>query len=113
MRLASAALLIALPFAALAQDTERGRTLYETHYGACHYERVHQRALYPHIKDCHTAMIHWTDGEGSHYSLRLDVRWPQHQTLVSGEAKDDAAAALAAGFHAARERLREAAWASR
>lgn len=26
-----------------AQDEERGRLLYETHCGTCHYERVHQR----------------------------------------------------------------------
>lgn len=43
-RSASAALL--LVFAALAahaQDAERGRLLYETYCGDCHYERVHQR----------------------------------------------------------------------
>ncbi len=28
---------------AMAQDAGRGRELYETHCGACHYERVHQR----------------------------------------------------------------------
>lgn len=34
-------LLFALPVA--AQDAGRGKLLYETHCGACHYERVHQR----------------------------------------------------------------------
>lgn len=29
--------------AAAAQDEARGRLLYETHCGTCHYERVHQR----------------------------------------------------------------------
>jgi mono/diheme cytochrome c family protein len=29
--------------AAAAQDAGRGRLLYETHCGTCHYERVHQR----------------------------------------------------------------------
>ncbi|OGA60784.1 MAG: hypothetical protein A3G81_23685 [Betaproteobacteria bacterium RIFCSPLOWO2_12_FULL_65_14] len=33
--------LLALPSA--AQDAERGRMLYETHCGGCHYERVHDR----------------------------------------------------------------------
>lgn len=33
--------LIALP--AAAQDPERGKLLYETHCGGCHYERVHER----------------------------------------------------------------------
>jgi mono/diheme cytochrome c family protein len=26
-----------------AQDAQRGKLLYETHCGGCHYERVHQR----------------------------------------------------------------------
>ena len=42
MRLASL-ILILLPLAAAAQDSGRGRLLYETHCGTCHYERVHQR----------------------------------------------------------------------
>ncbi len=40
-------LLAALALAALpaaAQNAERGRQLYQTHCGGCHYERVHQRA---------------------------------------------------------------------
>ena len=43
MRLASllCAFLLAVP--AAAQDVQRGRLLYETHCGECHYERVHQR----------------------------------------------------------------------
>ncbi|TAK86816.1 MAG: hypothetical protein EPO20_06200 [Betaproteobacteria bacterium] len=28
---------------AAAQDAGRGRALYETHCGGCHYERVHER----------------------------------------------------------------------
>ena len=39
-------LILALAFAGLpaaAQDAERGKLLYETHCGGCHYERVHQR----------------------------------------------------------------------
>ena len=43
MRLASLALLLLLPIAAVAQDSDRGRMLYELHCGGCHYERVHQR----------------------------------------------------------------------
>lgn len=30
--------------AALAQDADRGRLLYETHCLDCHYERIHRRA---------------------------------------------------------------------
>ena len=39
-------LILALAAAALpaaAQDARRGRLLYETHCGGCHYERVHER----------------------------------------------------------------------
>jgi len=77
------------------------------------HETAELHALYPHIEKCHTALVRWTDPEGSHYSLGLDIRWPQHQTLVSGEAKDSPTAAIAAAFATARQRVREAAWASR
>jgi len=39
-------LLLLIVFAAWpasAQDTNRGRLLYETHCGGCHYERLHER----------------------------------------------------------------------
>jgi mono/diheme cytochrome c family protein len=39
--LALALCLVGLP--AAAQDAARGKLLYETHCGGCHYERVHQR----------------------------------------------------------------------
>ena len=42
-----ACVMLALACAALpaaAQDAARGRQLYETHCGGCHYERVHERA---------------------------------------------------------------------
>ena len=77
------------------------------------HESAELRALYPRIKDCHTALVRWTGASGDHLSLHLDIRWPQHQTLVSGPARDSAAAAVEAGFHAARERVQQAAWASR
>lgn len=40
-RLAVLLAFICLP--AAAQDPGRGKLLYETHCGECHYERVHQR----------------------------------------------------------------------
>ena len=40
---ASATLLLFVAMAASAQDVERGRLLYETYCGDCHYPRVHQR----------------------------------------------------------------------
>jgi mono/diheme cytochrome c family protein len=43
MRFASLLVAFLLTQPASAQDIERGRLLYETHCGECHYERVHQR----------------------------------------------------------------------
>ena len=39
----SAILLVLAALTAQAQDAERGRLLYDTYCGDCHYERVHQR----------------------------------------------------------------------
>jgi hypothetical protein len=77
------------------------------------HESAELRALYPHVSDCHSALVQWKEGAERRYSLRLDIRWPQHQTLISGEARDSAAAAVGAAFNTARQRLHEAAWASR
>ncbi|TAK52141.1 MAG: hypothetical protein EPO27_01750 [Betaproteobacteria bacterium] len=43
LRIAAAVLLSAAALPGAAQDAARGRQLYETHCGGCHYERVHQR----------------------------------------------------------------------
>jgi mono/diheme cytochrome c family protein len=43
-------LSLLFPLAAAAQDAERGRLLYQTHCGGCHYERVHDR-LRTEVKD--------------------------------------------------------------
>jgi mono/diheme cytochrome c family protein len=42
LRVAGLSLLL-LAGGAAAQESDRGRLLYETHCGTCHYERVHQR----------------------------------------------------------------------
>lgn len=77
------------------------------------HEVAELRAHHPHVTACESALVQWNDSGAPRYSLHLDIRWPDHQTLVSGPAHDSAEAAIAAGFHAARERLREATWASR
>jgi mono/diheme cytochrome c family protein len=41
-RIAGLSLLL-LAGGAAAQESDRGRLLYETHCGTCHYERVHER----------------------------------------------------------------------
>jgi len=43
-------LFLLLPAVAAAQDAERGRLLYQTYCGGCHYERVHDR-LRSEVKD--------------------------------------------------------------
>ena len=43
LRIASACALLCLPLAAAAQDPQRGRMLYDTYCGDCHYARVHER----------------------------------------------------------------------
>jgi mono/diheme cytochrome c family protein len=43
LRLAAAGLLFAAALPAAAQNTARGRLVYETQCGGCHYERVHER----------------------------------------------------------------------
>jgi hypothetical protein len=77
------------------------------------HETADLRARYPHITDCRSALVQWNDAGEKRYSLNLDIRWPQHQTLISGEAMDEAGAAIAAAFARARQRVQEAAWASR
>jgi mono/diheme cytochrome c family protein len=51
MRKTLIAVALALsPVLAAAQDAERGKLLYETHCGECHYQRVHER-LRSDVKD--------------------------------------------------------------
>lgn len=71
------------------------------------HESAELRARYPHITDCGTALVQWDEAGKKRYALRLDIRWPQHQTLVSGPARDSAEAAIEAGFELARQRVRE------
>lgn len=50
MRFAGMFVLL-VPLVAFAQDVERGRLLYQTHCGGCHYERTHQERLRPAVRD--------------------------------------------------------------
>ena len=77
------------------------------------HEKAELHGRFPQIADCQSAMVRWQDDGRPRFSLGLDIRWPQHPTLVSGPAKDDAAAAIAAAFDLARERVHKAAWATR
>jgi len=67
------------------------------------HESAELRARYPHVTDCRSALVQWNEAGKKRYSLKLDLRWPQHQTLLNGEAMDDAGAAIAAAFAQARQ----------
>ena len=85
----------------------------ESLHARIEHETAELRARHPQVTDCHSALVQWNDAGQRRYSLKLDIRWPDHQTLISGEAHDSAGAAISAAFHSARQRLHEAAWASR
>ena len=63
------------------------------------------RAAYPRISGAHAVLEDWREGREHRYALRLDVRLPQHQSLVSGGARDSAQAAVRAALDAASERM--------
>lgn len=69
------------------------------------HESAELMARYPQVGVCRATFDEWQEGAESRYSLSLDIRWPQHQTLISGEAKASAAAAIDAAFSDARRRL--------
>jgi hypothetical protein len=57
-----------------AQDFDRGRTLYQTYCGGCHYERVHQRARtsIKDLSDLRDAVARWAPQ--TKYPFTLDER---------------------------------------
>jgi hypothetical protein len=69
------------------------------------HETAELRAAFPALESCHSALAHWHDGERERYSLALDVRSHQRQSLVSGPTADSADAAVEAAFRVARARL--------
>jgi len=69
------------------------------------HEVAELRGAYPCITSCHSALRKWTEDGAQRHSLWLDLRWPQHQSIVSGPARGSADAALQAGFDQAREVL--------
>lgn len=73
--------------------------------GRIEHEIAELRGAFPRVESCHSALVHWKDGEQARYSLGLDIRCPQHQTLVSGPAQASVEAAVEAAFRAAREQL--------
>jgi hypothetical protein len=78
----------------------------ETLEARIHLELVELQARFPQISACRSTLDEWQEGGDSRYALRLDLRRPQNQTLVSGAAKDNPLGALRAALEAAERRLR-------
>lgn len=72
--LSALALGFVLAAPAAAQDFERGRTLYQTYCGSCHYERVHQRMRsdIKDLSDLRDTVARWT--KETKYAFSLDER---------------------------------------
>jgi hypothetical protein len=62
-------------------------------------------AAHPSISHCSSRMEDWRDAGKPCYALRLDIRWPQHQSLVSGPACASAEEAVEAAFAKAMNSL--------
>ena len=60
------------------------------------------RSAYPRITVCHAALQTVRDGARVRHSLWLDLRWPEHQSIVSGPVRESVEDALQAGFDKAR-----------
>lgn len=72
-----------------------------------HHELAEFQARFPQISACRSTLDEWQEDGRSRYALRLDIRWPEHQTLVSGEAKDSPLGALRAALESARRELQQ------
>ena len=73
-----------------------------------HHEVAEFQARFPQIAACRTTLDEWLEDGRSLYSLRLDIRWPEHQTLLTGEAKDSPLDAVRAALDAARRQIQQA-----
>jgi hypothetical protein len=72
------------------------------------HEVAELRGAYPRITSCHSALRTWYEGAEARHSLWLDLRWPAHQSIVSGPACGSADEAVQAGFDKARQVLESA-----
>jgi hypothetical protein len=77
----------------------------ETLQARIQHEIADLRAQYPRIAHCHGVVEDWEHDGERRYALRLDIRWPQHQSLVSGPACASAEEAVRAAFEKAKGSL--------
>lgn len=70
------------------------------------YEIAELRSAFPRASSCQAVVeSHSEDELAKRYSVRLDVRAPQQQVLISGKSKHDPHAAVYAAFEQARAAL--------
>lgn len=69
------------------------------------HEIADLRAAYPRISACHAAFEDWDQGGERRYAVRLDIRLPQHQSLLTGAPEASPYAALRTAFEAASRHL--------
>jgi hypothetical protein len=72
------------------------------------HEIADLRGRYPRIGVCHASLEDWHDGMQPRHALQLDIRWPQHQSLISGPARVSAEEAVGAAFDLATRSLEQA-----
>jgi len=72
-----------------------------------HHEVAEFQARFPQITACRSTLDEWLEEGRCRYALRLDIRWPEHQTLVSGEAQDSPLGAAHSALESARRQLQQ------
>lgn len=72
------------------------------------HEIAELRAACPRIAHCHGALEDWDEGGERRYAMRLDIRWPQHQTLLTSAPHPSPYSALRSAFDAAARHLAQA-----
>jgi hypothetical protein len=70
-----------------------------------HREIAKLRAASPRITACHATIEEWHEAGVPRHALQLDIRSPEHQSLISGPARDNVDEALRAAFDAAAEQM--------
>lgn len=65
------------------------------------------RAAYPRVGSCHFALHTWREGDRTLHSLWLDIRWPGHQTVLSGPPCANPGEAIEAALAKAARGLEE------
>ncbi|HYI88088.1 MAG TPA: hypothetical protein VEX61_13455 [Burkholderiales bacterium] len=69
------------------------------------HEIAELRGAFPRVTSCLSALRTWFEDGQPRHCLWLDIRWPEHQSILSGAACDSVEQALQAGFDKARAAL--------